>query len=488
MHNRSRPNFTRVGAVANNLSQINAIHENHSKLIKELINKTNIIKDLENRISELSTNQAAGEEVAKLQQEFTEMKTGVEQMENSIKSAIDNAVATYDTETSDDVVEETRSVIVNDFPYEVPTSEDGSDGININGVDMAPTIKDEHRLMSIKTDYGGISIDKYDSDNRWILERNTDDTLAFHFNSDTNVPLKITPDGVTVDKLQMGDHTIQSVANTINKSTISSKSIPTTKAIVNYINANLLKMSLKNTVSETSTEEIIEPVEEVIDETRNIKREEVVDETPTEPINAHVSTADINGLNTLVVKVSDNSITVGDSDQYITMKPSLTEGLVVSNNTSSVKYSMKNDSGILCAYSGDNIEDLKGKFIEYTGEILEIDGLKVMVVNVPERCSSAIFGVVTSVNIKRFVANGVIHDLSQSDKTFVIVHVSGLHDVRVESDGHDINKGTILIVNKNGIASKASDSRIQFAQKNYIPIAKIVKYIPGSDRATSILM
>ena len=144
----------------------------------------------------------------------------------------------------------------------IPESDDGLNGLSINNVIIAPTLIEEKRCASIKSEYGGLFIDKTNSDNRWLIERDDDSSLKFHYNDESITPCEMTTNGVVLSSLQFTDSSenVSKIVSEINEETISHDSLPTTKAVTDYIVNNTLKFTLdglRSLINNPSSEYII---------------------------------------------------------------------------------------------------------------------------------------------------------------------------------------------------------------------------------------
>ena len=94
-------------------------------------------------------------------------------------------------------------------------------------------------ITSISNTFGALSIDKPDNDSSWIISRNLNDKLTFHFNSVDSTPLSLNSEGIEVNSINLSGNTIDSITNSINIYTINNNTIPTTKALVSYLQKQL---------------------------------------------------------------------------------------------------------------------------------------------------------------------------------------------------------------------------------------------------------
>lgn len=476
-------NIARAGSICNGIEHIREVYTNHAKLIQELLVKTKMIDTLSTDVDKLKGKESATpEELKTLQSELETLKSTIKEIDslkdeiNAIKSddqteikkelldALNKSIPKFTTEQeekSDDCV--TRSPIRCDFPFEIPKSEDGTDGWAINGIEVVPTSKDEQRLCSISTDYGGIAIDKSGSDDRWVIERNDGDKLKIHFNSDETVPLTITRNGASTPHLTVGDKSITSIATVINEDTISSKSVPTTKAIVDFVNANVIKSNVESIVNG--------------EKSRSAPHTPVAAHAPQLP-SCDISTIETSEGKSLLIDNSSSSISVKKDGSIITVKPSLTNGLMIND-----AYKLANDPGMLCILKDDSIGDIEGRYVEYTGNVIEVNGILIMEVQIlKETISSVTCGIVGKdlKNQKTYTHGNKIYKLPKVGEDghkyhYITIFNSGIHYVKVKPG--KFAKGMMLVPGKEGLADRGSDSLSKFCMDNMIPRAKVVSLI-----------
>lgn len=538
-------NIVRAGSVCNNIEQIKEIYSNHAKLIQELLAKTSTVDTLNKEVNTLKEKQTVpSEELKSLQDELETLKKAMTEIES-----LRNEISTLKSDDKSDVKQELLNVLNNsipkfaieqdeksddgltsrvslqcDFPYDVPESDDGTDGWTINGIEFLPTIKDNQRICSIKTDYGGIAIDKTGSEDRWIIERNIDDELNLHFNSDGNIPLSVLRDGISTPKLMIGDKNITSIATVINNDTISSKSIPTTKALVDYVNANILKVNIENvidgtnkggvsnsptingnsnagvsnspTINEnsnigTSNDNSVVPI---INTNSNIGTSNVTNQPPSTLPSCDVSTIEINGLKSLLVDNDSSSFSVKHNGTIVTLKPSVQDGLMIND-----LYKLSNDSGILCIMNDKSLESLEdptdiiGRYVEYTGKVIEINDILALEVQIPSDVSSVICGIIGK-DLKlqdTFTHGNKIYKLPEHDKDsnetklhFVTLFNSGIHYIKTIPG--EYVRGSLLVPSKGGFAKQSSVKIANFCIEHMIPRAKVITKI--NDKIVAMLV
>ena len=130
--------------------------------------------------------------------------------------------------------------VTSDYPFDIPQDDPNCDSIEVNGVYLTSTTKDGQQICSITNTFGGLAIDKQDSFDRWIIERNDDKFLKFHLNTESNPPLVLSKRGIITNRLKLGRGNVDNITNTFTSSNINHHTIPTTKAIFDFVHANML--------------------------------------------------------------------------------------------------------------------------------------------------------------------------------------------------------------------------------------------------------
>lgn len=502
-----RANIVHAGSVYNNIEHMKEIYANHAALIRELIEKTSVLDNLSNEVKELKVKETTSpEELKLLQNELESLKNTTKEIESlkseidTLKSddkldikkelleALDKSIPKFDIATTEEVSDDSisTSALQCDYPYDIPTSDDGTDGWTINGIEIAPTVKDDQRICSIKTDYGGIVIDKTNSDNRWVIERHSDDELKFHINAEENVPLSVSRDGISTPKLTIGDKYITSVATVINNDTISSKSIPTTKAIVDFVNANIIRSNVEHVISTDVNSESLTPTPTAGADI--IKNRDINIELPS----CDVSTIEINGKKSLLIDNDSGSFSVKNNNSIITVKPSLNDGLTINDS-----FKLYNDSGILCILNEKSLEllsdpnDIIGRYVEYTGNVVEIDDMLALEVQIPSDVSSVTCGIVGK-DLKSqstFTHLNKIYHLPDHDENgtklhFITIFNSGIHYIKTAPG--EYAKGSLLVPSNGGIAKQSSENITNFCIKHMIPRCKVINIV--RDKVVALLV
>ena len=484
-------NIARVGSIYSNMEHIKEVYSNHAKLIQEILLKTKMIDDLSSEISTLKGKETASpDELKSLQTELDTLKDTMKEIDNlkneitAIKSedqseikqelldALTKSIPKF-TEEVEEKSEDSSSAppAQHDYPFIIPKATDGMDGMEINGVEVFPTSKGDQLLCSIKTDYGGLAVDKDGSEDRWIVERNVDDTLKFHFNSEEETPLSVNRDGISTPKLTLNDKSVTSIATAINADTISSKTIPTTKALVDFVNANVIKANVEAAISPAA------PV--TTRETTNV---------PHLP-SCDISTIDTPDGKSLLISNSSSSISFKNSGSVVTLKPSLTDGLVVGD-----KFKLTNDSGMLCVLKDGSLDDdtIEGRYVEYTGTVLELDDILILEVQVLKDVVSSVTCGIIGKDLKNqttYTHQNRVYKLPLANEQgqkyhFVTIFNSGIHYVKTHPG--EFAKGTLLVPSKEGYAIRGTDNLANFCVSHVIPRAKVVGII--DDKVVAMLV
>lgn len=315
-----------------------------------------------------------------------------------------------------------------DYPFEASTNAEGCDALEFGGVYISATEKDGKRLCSITNSYGGIAIDKEDALDRWIIERSNDKQLKFHLNTESDSPLTINSKGISTNKLKLGKCSATHIVNAFTQSNINSHSIPTTKAIYDFIHSNMLLNGVSSIAEQSQPQSRVPPLnfppvpslginpsasmapgqyqkqnsgavsargvnDKYADDPyhRNGRRSSVQHKnkgnlldidppSPTSPNGSNgdgslliqspkscgVSTIKINGKTSLLVNNDSCSISLKDNSNTYTVTANNTEGLRVND-----AFRLCNDDGLLCYISATNIpagmkvSDLSGLFMAY---------------------------------------------------------------------------------------------------------------------------
>lgn len=346
------------------------------------------ISNIESKINTLRENSNAT-----LRQELLDI------LEKSIPKCREPTNLTEDA--SDDSFPESPTSPPIDFPFDIPQNDSTYDSLIVNGIYLTPTSKGDTQLCSINSTYGGIAIDKDQSFDRWIIERNEDKKLKFHLNTEANPPLTISKKGISTSQLTLNDRHINTIANSITDENINNSTVPTTKAIFDFVHANLLA---KNGTSllhdgQTAVENTVSGNDGVL-ATREVP---TYYPTPRAPTHCDVSTINIGGKHSLLIHNDSCSISLKDPDTLYTMTPSSVDGLKINNS-----FKLANDDGILCYMSDANIpknaklNDLVGMWIEYTGSM--------KIIQASEDCEHTLY--VPEVKISKDVTSvtcGLIH-------------------------------------------------------------------------------
>ena len=307
-------------------------------------------------------------------------------------------------------------------------------------------------------------------------------------------------DGISTPKLMIGDKNITSIATVINNDTISSKSIPTTKALVDYVNANILKSNIENAIDGTNkvtaSNAVTSNDNKVTSNDNNITVTSNVTNQPASALpSCDVSTIEINGLKSLLVDNDSSSFSVKHNGTIVTLKPSVQDGLMIND-----LYKLSNDSGILCVMNDKSLEsledptDIVGRYVEYTGKVIEIDDdMLALEVQIPSGVSSVICGIIgKDLRLQNTFTHGnKIYKLPENDKDsnetklhFVTLFNSGVHYIKTIPG--EYVRGSLLVPSKGGLA-KQSDMKItNFCIEYMIPRAKVITKI--DDKVVAMLV
>lgn len=325
----------------------------------------------------------------------------------------------------------------------------------------------DREVCSITNEIGGLSFKKKDSEDIWLLDRNKDSEMEFHFNTMDNTPLSVNPSGISTPSLSLNNKIISGVANSINEQTINDKTIPTVSAIVKYINTNLQRMNLLSKLNPISSEQMkIDSKDEKQCESHADSREQ-----PTLP-QCNISTIKTENGNSILIENESNSFSLKDEKMNITtINVSSSDGLRVGD-----KFKLLNSSGILCKFVKDNGNVSVGRFVELTGSASKIDDLIVPEVKLTNKLSSAVYGLVKNVAQKEYVKDNKIYKLPDNIE-YVLIIKKGLIEVSVNEGSFEV--GSLLVAGKSGVPvyNKNNAEAIQFCVSKKVPMAKVISKI-----------
>lgn len=340
-------------------------------------------------------------------------------------------------------------------------------------------------LCSISNDSGGMVLRRTDSKDVWIIDREADREMSFRFNDMDTIPLTLTPTGIKTNCVTMNGKTVTDVAKTITEESVNDRTIPTVGAIVKYINNNLQKLNLlkaiggvgDTVVSGTTVKESVKINEkaDVVDANGNV----TVTDTTTRnaDIAATVTTVDTIHGPTLLVENATNSIALRDVMQNImTIRTSSSDGLIVGD-----RFKMRSLKGKVFKMLGTHsFDDVKGKFIETTGNVEVIDGIIIPEVKLTSHLSSVVCGVVNGMIIDEFVIDNVIHHVPiESEGMYVTAIRDGFMNIPTASvsvstkSDQDVGVGSILLAGKNGSPTLKPEG-VKFAVRRMLPAMKVI--------------
>ena len=459
---------------ARNESYVNLVSQHETKLqnifseIQKMKSNESdkIISELANTVNELKHRSVNENDKA-----IDELQNQVQGLKNDILKAInDNPVLTYEERSKEDLSDDLpleRQVTIPEFKAlnidEPKYSEYGSldDVLQIKLGDTKISIdKDDNNreICSITNEVGGLAFRKQGSDDVWLLDRNKNSEMEFHFNSMENVPLSINPHGVKMSKISLNGKTISGVANSINNETINDKTIPTVGAIVKYINANLQRMNLLNKL--------------------NNGNNTVINNTEQNPISiphCNVSTISTDNGNSLLIENESNSFSLKDDEfNIISISASSTDGLKVGN-----KFKLNNSVGTLCKFNEDNGELSTGKFVELTGSAVKIDDLIIPEVRLTNKLSTMVYGIIKSQLRNEFVKENKIYKLNDGSE-FVTIIKKGLIEIPVEEGSFEL--GSLLVAGKSGMPtySKNNELAVRFCIDKKVPMVKVISKLDSN--------
>lgn len=340
-------------------------------------------------------------------------------------------------------------------------------------------------MCSISNDSGGMVLRRTDSKDVWIIDREADREMTFRFNDMDTIPLTLTPTGIKTNCVTMNGKTVTDVAKTITEESVNDKTIPTVGAIVKYINSNLQKLNLLKAIGGTANGLSVGDVDSQtvkINEKANVVGVDgnvTVTDTPIRnaDISATVTTVDTIHGPTLLVENATNSIALRDVMQNImTIRTSSSDGLIVGD-----RFKMRSLKGKVFKMMGTHsFDDVKGKFIETTGNVEVIDGVIIPEVKLTSHLSSVVCGVVNGLIVDEFVIDNVIHHIPvESEGMYITAIRDGFMNipsasviVSTKSD-QDVGVGSILLAGKNGSPTLKPEG-VKFAVRRMLPAMKVI--------------
>lgn len=372
------------------------------------------------------------------------------------------------------------------------------------------TDESEREICSISNEIGGLAFRKNGSDDVWLVDRNKDSEMEFHFNSMSNIPLSINPRGVRMSNMSLNGKTISKIASAINSETINDNTIPTVNAIVKYINSNLQRMNLLNKLTEnkhninivTSTsnddvKNVASTDDKNISTSDNTTHDTTVPDTTapdTTEATLNTSTSEtsiednntsatrnaitipqcnISSINTkfgnsLLVENESNSISLKDNEfNVVTISASANDGLII-NDT----FKLKNNIGTLCVFKSENNEPMLGRFVELTGSYVKLNELIVPEVKLTNKLTSMVYGVINNIPKNEYVYNNEIYALN-SEMEYVTVINKGFMEIQMDECAFEI--GSLLVAGRLGVPTlNKNNDAIRFCIDKRLPMVKVI--------------
>ena len=373
------------------------------------------------------------------------------------------------------------------------------------------TDESEREICSISNEIGGLAFRKNGSDDVWLLDRNKDSEMEFHFNSMSNIPLSINPRGVRMSNMSLNGKTISKIASAINSETINDNTIPTVNAIVKYINSNLQRMNLLNKLTEnkhninittsashdgvknvastdnttnstpdnttapdtTTTDNTIDTTEATSN--TNTSEASIEDNTnasatrnTTTIPQCNISSINTKFGNSLLVENESNSISLKDNEfNVVTISASANDGLII-NDT----FKLKNNIGTLCVFKSENNEPMLGRFVELTGSYIKLNELIVPEVKLTNKLTSMVYGVINNIPKNEYVYNNEIYVLN-SEMEYVTVINKGFMEIQMDECTFEI--GSLLVAGRLGVPTlNKNNDAIRFCIDKRLPMVKVI--------------
>ena len=460
---------TTISDIDKNKSDISTVSGKLSTLSTEIETfRANTLKSLSTIESNVNAIQSAN--ITNLRQELLDIINNSIPKFNETRSTVQLELDS-DSETADNIVPP------GDYPFDIAQLDPNCDTFEANGLQLTSTVKNDQQIGSLTTTYGGIAIDKENSYDRWIIERNNDTQLNFHFNTEANPPLTITKKGIATNRLRIGDFHVNAFVNKITSDNINNHTIPTTKAIFDFVHANLLQShtahpfhspsnsSLTHVSFPSPTEGESFPAFAVAGRrssnprihaspsvgSANLRRKSIVATNSK----CNISTVAIDGKHSLLVQNDSCSVSLKDDNNIFTLTPSVVDGLRINDS-----FKLINDGGVLCYVDTTTlpkdvtVDDMLGRFVACTRDIKVIQPpdehgapLYVPVIKVPTDVTSTIFGIAHNViDDNTYTKGNRIYDLSKyieyTDKQRV-TH-SKTKTTRTDTDINVVTENTIV--------------------------------------------
>ena len=461
-------NESYINLVSQHETKLQNIYSELQKMQSIESNKT--ISELENTINELKQRSVNENDKA-----INDLQNQVQGLKDDILKAInDSPVLTYEERSKEDqsddlsleresTIPEFKSLNINESQYSEYGSLDDVLQIKLGETKISIDKADDNReICSITNEVGGLAFRKQGSDDVWLLDRNKDSEMEFHFNSMDNVPLSINPYGVKMSKMSLNGKTISGIANSINKETINDKTIPTVGAIVKYINANLQRMNLLNKL--TNRNNMI-----INDGNDNGNTVDKIERSDISVPHCNISTINTANGNSLLIENESNSFSLKDDEfNIISISASSTDGLKVGD-----KFKLNNNDGMLCKFNKDNGELSIGKFVELTGSVIKIDDLIIPEVRLTNKLSTMVYGIINAQLQNEFVKKNKIYELNNENE-FVSIIKKGLIEIPVNDSSFEL--GSLLVAGKSGVPTynKNNELAVKFCIDKKVPMVKVI--------------
>lgn len=242
---------TNVSVLTTNVEALQTDNESFKSSMNEVRGDISTLTDnlefVNGKVNDINATITTMEEaINKLQQE------SINKLKQDLLDVIKRSLPTFTPDTVEidsDSEFETRDIqLTMDYPFDIPQDDPNCDAIEVNGMYLTSTLKNDQQLCSISNSYGGIAIDKENSYDRWVIERNDDQHLNFHFNTEANPPLTINKRGIATSRLRLGDLSINNIVNSFSNGNINNHTVPTTKAIFDFVHANMLQSGFDTTL------------------------------------------------------------------------------------------------------------------------------------------------------------------------------------------------------------------------------------------------
>lgn len=474
-----------------NNSRIQNIEMSFNSLSKKLdAHKDNVLTAVEDKIEVLKGNVSG--EVSTLVKDEINDRIGT--IEKKIVEATNGAIKDVLIELDDEDIQERstdhilkQAIVKHDIETNQDYSamsivEDVSDVKIGKSSNISVTIDDDQKeSVIIKSDLGGVTFeDSYN--NRWGFEH---EGGSLNIVNNDVVRASIGENGLNVDSVTINGSSIVGVDKKIKSGEVKQDRVPSTAAVVGYINKVLPLVALKNTFESKSVNDNItdvkttdEQINNELDNSQNARCQIAILETSDSKSSLYIQNED--------ESISLNAI---DEEEPLKLQLSKSQGLVIKPLTNNTPiFSLTNNSTTLCymtisdgTESSDNIQSISPlhRFVEITGKVIKVDdNLYAHEIALTQSLSAATFGIVNEELTNIFTRNGKTYTLptkafNKEVKYFGVVQ-SGIISIPAPDGTYDL--GTILIAGKNGelTVSSMHDEALMFCSKNRVPCAKIL--------------